>query len=89
MESNTPDTPRELLALNAESGNLEDIVKVLDAQNTIENLRMNPIEELDLLLSMVRRQRDFHHFVMTEMLEDPEPESQAVAIWSADLQRLE
>jgi len=82
-------TPQELLALNAESAKPQPSEKLMEAQNTITGLKLGPIEELDLLLGLVRRQTDWHHFVMTELLEDPEPVGEAVALWSADLQRLE
>ena len=89
MKPNTPATPQKLLALNAESAKPEAIVKLMEVQSTISGLKLGPIEELDLLLGLVRRQTDWHHFVMTELLDDSEPEGEAVAIWSADLQRLE
>jgi len=89
MEPSTPSTPQELLALNAESTKPQASVKLMEAQKTITDLKLGPIEELDLLLGLVRRQTDWHHFVMTELLEDPAPEGASVAIWSADLQRLE
>ena len=89
MEPSTPATPQELLALNAESTKTQASEKLMEAQNTITGLKLGPIEELDLLLGLVRRQTDWHHFVMTELLEDPAPVGEAVALWSADLQRLE
>ncbi len=89
MEPSTPATPQELLALNDESTKPQSSEKLMEAQNTITGLKLGPIEELDLLLGLVRRQTDWHHFVMTELLEDPAPEGEVVAIWSKDLQRLE
>ena len=89
MEPSTPATPQELLALNDESTKPQSSEKLMEAQNTITGLKLGPIEELDLLLGLVRRQTDWHHFVMTELLEDPAREGEVVAIWSADLQRLE
>ena len=89
MEPSTPATPQELLALNDGSTKPQASEKLMEAQNTITGLKLGPIEELDLLLGLVRRQTDWHHFVMTELLEGPASEGEAVAIWSADLQRLE
>jgi hypothetical protein len=89
MEPNTPDTPQELLALNSERVKPEASMKLMEAQNTIAGLKLRPIEEMDLLLGLVRRQANWHHFVMKELLDDSAPEGEAVAIWSADLQRLE
>jgi hypothetical protein len=89
MEPNTPDTPQELLALNSERVKPKASVKLMEAQNTIVGLKLGPIDEMDLLLDLVRRQADWHHFVMKELLDDSAPEGEAVAVWSADLQRLE
>ena len=89
MEPNTPNTPQELLALHAERVKHEASVKLMEAQNTIAGLKLGPIEEMYLLLGLVCRQADWHHFVMKEILDDLAPEGEAVAVWSADLQRLE
>lgn len=89
MEPNTPNTPQELLALHAERVKHEASLKLMEPQNTIAGLKLGPIEEMYLLLGLVCRQTDWHHFVMKEILDDPAQEGEAVAVWSADLQRLE
>ena len=89
MEPNTPSTPQELLALNVESTKSQVSIKLVEAQDTITTLKLGPIDELDLLLGLLRRQADWHHSVLTELLGDPEAEGEVVSIWSADLQRLE
>ena len=90
MEPTTPETPQELIALNSETDPGEFSFKIAEAQQTISDLHMGPIEELDLLLGIVRRQTDWHHFMMARLMEESEPDSHSrVAIWSTDLQRLE